>query len=432
MRSRLQRPALWRPTPDWIRPRSERRVFLGEPGAPEATKTTVEPGNSFSPGMCSFGVTWWLRLANGARFFAPETASLDELAWHYEEGYLPVVQCDTQVGALTVRHSLFQDGTAAERSEAVCGQLTVKNTGGAETRVEIFLALRSLGPAGGSLRQLMVGVDGRSLCDPRHGWPLLGVDRMPNAVGCGVGDPSPLARTGAVPLTLQASDPNGWCFGLLRFDVVLAPGETWQLHLDCPLQALGMGSELAQTVCGTATPRPDQYAARAAAHQGRWQELLGRIDLDVPDASFRQAFFVGIGHMLTAMVGDQARIAPLFYPLVWLRDSTYIIRSLDLAGHHERARAAAEYCARNDFFGGFGAEGDAPGQGIWTIVQHYRLTRDRAWLERQYPAIQRKCDWLRRMRRAEGPIQVVTDTPELAFQHASRAAGSSASRAATA
>jgi hypothetical protein len=47
--------------PEWIAPRSDVRVFLGEPGAPEATKTTVEPGNVFSPGMLTYGVTWWLR-----------------------------------------------------------------------------------------------------------------------------------------------------------------------------------------------------------------------------------------------------------------------------------------------------------------------------------------------------------------------------------
>jgi len=56
-------------------------------------------------------------------------------------------------------------------------------------------------------------------------------------------------------------------------------------------------------------------------------------------------------------------------------------------------------------------------------VQHYRITHDKAWLEQVYPAIQRKCDWLSRMRRTEEPIQIVTDTPVLPFMHAQRAAG---------
>jgi len=72
--------------PQWIAPRSDVRVFLGEPGAPEVTKATVEPGNAFSPGMRTFGVTWWLRFPLAGTFFAAETATLDELPWSYEEG----------------------------------------------------------------------------------------------------------------------------------------------------------------------------------------------------------------------------------------------------------------------------------------------------------------------------------------------------------
>ena len=56
--------------PEWIAPRSDLCVFLGEPGAPEATKTTVEPGNAFSPGMRTFRVTWWLRLPEHDTLFA--------------------------------------------------------------------------------------------------------------------------------------------------------------------------------------------------------------------------------------------------------------------------------------------------------------------------------------------------------------------------
>ena len=47
---------------------------------------------------------------------------------------------------------------------------------------------------------------------------------------------------------------------------------------------------------------------------------LASIELDVPDIDFRNAFFAGLQHLLTAMVGEQARIAPLAYPLPWLRD----------------------------------------------------------------------------------------------------------------
>lgn len=406
--------------PDWIPPRSDARVFLGEPGAPEATKTTVEPGNAFSPGMRTFGVTWWLRFPDGGEFYAPELAPLGSLGWRYEEGYLPLIHAEARVAGLTVRHSLFQDGTAAERSEAVCARLRLDGTGPERTRAELFVALRSLGPAGGPIADLRIGPDGRSFWLTARHLPLLVLDRAPDGLGCGVGDPSPLAREGRVPPGAAATDRDGWCFGLARYDVTLPPGGSWQVDLVCPQQTYG---NLQEVLPGTASPRPERYDDRRDAHLAGWRERLGTVALSVPDDAFRDAFRAGLQHMLTASVGDQARIAPLAYPLPWLRDSVFIIRCLDLAGCHDLARAMTEHCARNDFFGGFGPEGDAPGQGIWALVQHYRINGDRDWLAGVFPAIRRKVDWLVRMRRAERPIQLVADTPTLAFTHAERAAG---------
>jgi len=407
--------------PEWIAPRSDLRVFLGEPGAPEATKVTVEPGNAFSPGMLTFGVTWWVRFPASTHFFAPETAPLAALQWSYEDGYLPLIHCQAQVEGLQISHSLFQDGKAADRSESVRARLRVSNTGTDQTAVQVYLALRSLGPAGGPLEDLMVGQDGSSFWLTERNLPLLGADRTPAAVGCGVGDPSSLARAGAIPTETSVSDPQGWCFGLMRFDLALAPGEMWLVHLQCPQQSYG---NLQEELPGTATPQPQAFDASAADVLARWRAMLGHpMSITVPDAAFHDAFFAGLGHMLTALVGDQAHIAPLTYPLPWLRDSVFIIRCFDLAGLHDIARATTDYCARNDFFAGFGAEGDAPGQGIWALVEHYRITRDRAWLASVYPAIQRKCAWLFRLRRTTEPIRVQTDTPVLAYTHAERASG---------
>jgi len=428
--------------PEWIAPRSDVRVFLGEPGAPEATKTTVEPGNTFSPGMRTFGVTWWLRFPDDGTFFAPEITPLEDLKWRFEGGYLPLVHCETAIGGLEICHSLFQDGVAAERSEAVCGQIRIENTRPGSARVQLFVALRSLGPAGGPLSDLKVGADGRSFWLARRDLPLLGVDQSPSAIGCGVGDPSPLAREGQVPSAqavddLAAShptgerrmdeeeiptvplgdDPVGWCFGLARFDITIDPGERCVVHLDCPQQTYGA---MQNDLPGTASLRPEQYETRAQAHLANWQARLSHIELDVPDPDFRNAFFANLQHMLVALVGDQVRLAPLAYPLPWLRDSVYIMRCFDLAGWPDLARATTEICVRHDFFGGFCAEADGPGQGVWALVEHYRITRDRVWLERVYPTIQRKCEWLFRMRRAKAPIQLVPDTPILPFMHAQR------------
>lgn len=406
--------------PEWLPPRSDLRVFLGESGAPEATKTTVEPGNTFSPGMMTFGVTWWLRFPENGRFFAPEVADLSDLVWSYEEGYLPIIHCQTRIYGIEARHSLFQDGTYSRRSEAVCARLTLTNQSDHMETLQVFIALRSLGPAGGEVKSLMVGDDRASLWNEIRQLPYLGVDQQPTAAGCGVGDPVVLARHGQVPGVQSVKDNEGWCFGLFRFDVRLKPGDTWQVSYDCPLQTIGPVQDL---LPGPGAPLPGNFDQRLQQHKAVWKERFNGIHLEVPDEDFRNAFFAGIQHLLTAMVGDQPRIAVLSYPLPWLRDSVFIVRCLDLAGFHEQARSACNFIARNDFFGGFGAEGDAPGEGLWALVEHYRINRDRDWLEEVYPAIQRKAQWLRRMRTAQNTIQVFQDAPTLAFTHAHRTTG---------
>lgn len=407
--------------PEWIPPRSDIRVFLGEPGGPEAAKTTVEPGNTFSPGMRTYGITWWLNIqGEKLSFFAPELAALEDLIWSYEGGMFPILHCNTHWQGIAVHHSLFQDGTESNQSEAVCGQIELTNQQNQPLVIQLFVVLRSLGPAGGPVYDLAVGTDRKSFWNKTLSFPRIGFDLLPQKIGCGVGDPSQSAQKGHIPSQLTADDPDGWCYGLAQFEVTLPPGKPWSVRFDCPIPTVGV---LQKEYPGLNQTRPDQYQTRYANHLEHWRMRYSQLYLEVPDEHFRNAFFAGLGHMLTAMCGDQARIAALSYPLPWLRDSVYIIRCLDLAGLHDTARAATSYCVRNDFFGGFGAEGDAPGQGLWALVQHFRINRDLNWLAEVYPAIQRKAEWLFRMRRATKPIRLVTDTPVLPFMHYQRNAG---------
>ena len=46
--------------PDWIWNRGDTHVILGTPGSLEAFKTPADPGNGFSPGPDTCGVTNWV------------------------------------------------------------------------------------------------------------------------------------------------------------------------------------------------------------------------------------------------------------------------------------------------------------------------------------------------------------------------------------
>jgi hypothetical protein len=98
------------------------------------------------------------------------------------------------------------------------------------------------------------------------------------------------------------------------------------------------------------------------------------------------------------------------YPLWWLRDGVYVVNALDKGGFHDFAKRAVMRVADRDAFGGFGAEGDGPGEGIWMLSEHYFMTGEVDFLREAYPHIERKADLLCKMLQTEIPIKRHSDS----------------------
>ena len=86
--------------PDWIWNRSDTHTFVAVPGSHESFKTPVEPGNSFSPGPGTYGVSTWIFV--DGRLHAPEEKPLAELHWRWQDGGLPVLISEWAAGPVAV------------------------------------------------------------------------------------------------------------------------------------------------------------------------------------------------------------------------------------------------------------------------------------------------------------------------------------------
>jgi hypothetical protein len=95
-----------------------------------------------------------------------------------------------------------------------------------------------------------------------------------------------------------------------------------------------------------------------------------------------------------------------FYDRFYIRDGAYQVMELEEAGMWDAARKSVElYLPRQRPDGRFESQAgqfDANGQAIWVLWQYYKITADRAWLERVYPAMRRAADWTSKTRR-QGP-----------------------------
>ncbi len=92
-----------------------------------------------------------------------------------------------------------------------------------------------------------------------------------------------------------------------------------------------------------------------------------------------------------------------FYDEFYIRDGGYQVMELEEAGLADAARKAAEHylkCQRAD--GRFESQKDqfdANGQAVWVLWQYWKITGDRAWLEKVYPQMVRAVQWTALARR---------------------------------
>jgi hypothetical protein len=392
---------------DWIWNRSDTHVFLGVPGTVEGLKTVIEPGNSFSPGAGSFGVSAWLFDHTTSVLHAPEAMgeAIWEHSWRFEEGFLPVLTWEFAAGALELTSRLFADGDAATSVVNDYLSLTVRNASAAPAEVSLFLVVRSFGPAGGPLRSLApaqegsdVFINGAPLLCPQQDdgrWGALSFEESGRDISLSL-------KEGTLPETSRVEDPSGWASGALEYRLSLDAGETRTLGFAFPVKA---GEMMVRDI-----PRPPMAPVADAERRvlETWRGRLG-IGLDVPDPSFREAFHCQLAHLYMFTVAGQPRISPVSYPLWWLRDGSYVVVALDRGGLGEFAGGACRCGAGRDAFGGFGPEADGPGESLWMLTEHYLLTRDEEYLKAVWADLDRKAELVIRMRHAQAPIKLAPE-----------------------
>lgn len=363
------------------RNRGRTHIFLGDPRSDACDTTTVEPGNACSPGVWTCGVALWLDGGQGWTCAALQDEAA--VAWSFiaEPGGAPVAESRWNHAGVAVEHRLCHlGGEGAEGLDAAEVTFTADATG----PLAVALAVTDVGPAGGKLRALAWDGAGFTADGAR-----IVVEELAEALVLPA-DARWDAPVGvaATTLTLRPGVP-----AVLRYRIHHGfAGRFWADRV----QRSGRHDRL------------DSAAAFAQAADGWRQALPARVF--APDPRVALAWERCSWHMLAAMECGLPRIGAVNYPIFWLRDGIIILRALDLIGRHDLARIGAEWLAPVEFGGGFGAEGDAPGEGVYALVAHARITRDRAWLAEQWPFIRRRCRTFERMIAAAAPIRVPCDT----------------------
>ena len=341
-------------------PRWTGHVPLGRPGDPDVDKGWIEPGGSFSPAYDSFGISFWAVGADGGPVATSDNLPLAQTTARYLDpvGAEPGIEIVTPLWRAEWR---VAGGAGYD--------LTLENRAPAEKRIDIVI--RSVGPAGGRLDRAVI--EGATLRLP-DGWTFeptegaftvrLGVEGKPNWTRA---EPD-----GATDRLVEDSD--GWAYARIAGAV---PGETMRFRLR------------------RATPLADPRLPLAVG------PLLAGVD-----SKFVQALYAQIATLRIGLSDRQTRPGdPINYPLQWLRDSAYVVVALARSGQVALARELSLAAAPHDFFGGFGAEADAPGLALWMLAEVAGLSPSTEFDGAIWPHIVRKVRTIEAMLDATGEIR---------------------------
>ncbi len=158
-------------------------------------------------------------------------------------------------------------------------------------------------------------------------------------------------------------------------------------------------------------PHPKEFAKESAnlwldRTVQFWKGLLCNPEvarIEVPCRKATEALLAA--HVCQVLVSDHGRLhgGEGFYDSFYIRDGAYQIMELEEAGLWDSAAKAVEFylkAQRPD--GRFETQTnqlDANGQAVWVLWQYWKITGEKSFLERAYPAMVRAVEWTRQARR---------------------------------
>lgn len=344
-----------RPEDPW--PRGDGHVVLGEPGSPLGQKGYHEPGGSFTPSPGSFGISIWVRDANNNLVATSDSIPIERIQQRY------VFAGDAKVPAIEDTTPYY----AATWTYAGLGLWTLDLRKNSENQ-QIEIVCRSVGPAGGPLESV-IWDQSRLLINRR--W-IVQPDTVPSAVV--LGDESAGNLRTALSMENSVTSTTGWAFARL-----VSNKPTLRLKL---------------------TDTKPQFASELS-----YSKTVPQFSFKLPDLRFEDSLRAQVATLMVAYTGRQTGPGePINYPLAWERDGAYSLMAMAKCGQLQTARELSVYFAENDFFGGFGAEGDAPGSASNALIELAFLLNDRDYYEWLWPHIVRKMGLVDEMMNAKTDV----------------------------
>jgi hypothetical protein len=358
----------------------------------------VDPRGLLTPWFDGWSLDFWL-YRNG-RLIAP--SQLKNVKQSLRKALPIVVTTFTEEGLHVIMEVW---GERIRGQEAVVEKVRIQNLLEEEVDARAYISIRPYNPEGMSLvRHLHYHDDG--VWEINHAMGLV-FQQRPDRVTCSD------QRVGDVSIQLPEMEDCGFlkceagmATAVSEYVFSLKPGDVQEYMMVCTTSQIKYSKGFIED-----SKQIDKDVAKGKIiHE--WNDLLSRgMNISLPDPKLEDCFRANKAFLHLFDDGEEITPGPLTYHRFWFRDAAMMINALDKLGYPEAARHKLETYPqrqrRDGFFISQNGEWDANGEAIWTLMQHYRLTRDQDLLHRVYPSIRRGIFWIERKRRktkkGEGP-----------------------------
>jgi hypothetical protein len=210
---------------------------------------------------------------------------------------------------------------------------------------------------------------------------------------------------GILPTAQKVENAGDLISGALAYDFDLQPGQSRSIVIAAPLH-----DSLTNVTAFTGGPdgrlTPDEaFEANQRSMRYFWAEQVDQVVMDLPDQEVLNTLKSQIAYILINRDGNDIQPGSRNYKRAFMRDGSLTAAALLRMGLVEPVREFTDwYAARvqpdgpvppilnNDgtVNGAFGPnlEYDSQGEFIFAILEHYRFTGDRAFLQKHYPKMQ--------------------------------------------
>lgn len=370
---------------------------VGEPGSDR--EVVIDPRGWVTPWFEGWSVDFWVELGGEVLFPSHESTCKQK---HIEN--IPLVKTSFAKDDFLLELEAFV--ATASRLERVMMRARISNRTGETINPRLFVSVRPFNPEGASLVKSISTLDENTLSI--NGSLGLQFAQTPNRIFCSNGRNGDCAFFLNEEKPVSASEcPAGLATAYAVFPLTIEPKQSAEVIASATVRPEK------PNVKKTKNMRRYDYEDGRADVQAVWREKLQRgMSIDLPDKALTSSFDLCKSHLMLADDGDCITPGPMTYHHYWFRDSAYMVTALDRLGLHDRAeQKLLSYPKRQNsdgFFLSQPGEWDSAGQAIWTLAEHYRITKDRRFLEKMYESMEKGADWVVRTRKkasAAGPAK---------------------------